>query len=211
MMDDHVQPKTVDDGTAKTSRPFDFADPYTPIGDTARREKLAIFGPMVAGKRSVQTQKVLDKLLGALPEAPTPFGQLKAASDEQLEGAMRAAGTGQYGRFARTFRDLQNLDLTHRNPSLEEWEGVHGISHKTSRFIAMNMDKDAQTAALDVHVLRWLRSQGHDAPEQTPGSPAVYRKLENVVLDEAKKRGMTPREFDLMIWKQGAMAKPEES
>jgi thermostable 8-oxoguanine DNA glycosylase len=58
-------------------------------------------------------------------------------------------------------------------------------------------------AALDVHILRWLNSIGHNAPRQTPQGKR-YAELEAVFLAEADRRGVSPRVLDEAIWSAGS-------
>ena len=67
----------------------------------------------------------------------------------------------------------------------------------------MHTRPDEQYAALDVHILRWLRTKGYDAPKGTPTGER-YRELELNFISEAEKRGMTPAELDSAIWYEAA-------
>jgi thermostable 8-oxoguanine DNA glycosylase len=85
-------------------------------------------------------------------------------------------------------------------------EKIHGIGPKTARFWILWTRPDARYAALDVHILRWMRERGHKAPKQTPSAPKTYARLEKAFLAEADKRGLTPRELDFKIWQASASA-----
>ena len=63
--------------------------------------------------------------------------------------------------------------------------------------------RNAEYAALDVHILRWMKSLGYDAPKQTPVGKK-YKELENIFLNEAKQRNLTPGELDYIIWSNGS-------
>jgi thermostable 8-oxoguanine DNA glycosylase len=93
------------------------------------------------------------------------------------------------------FLDVATCDI-------HDLEEVWGIGRKTSRFFVMyTRPEDQEYAILDVHILRWLREQGHDsAPMQTPRSKKKYELLENAFIWEAQARGMTPLELDTVIW-----------
>lgn len=128
----------------------------------------------------------------------------------ELEERLRAARTGNYGKLFRALVEVAarwragQLDLHTCAP--EELETIPGIGPKTSRFFILWTRPEAEHAALDVHVLRWLREQGHDAPEHTPQNSAVYARLERIFIQTAKDMGLTPRQLDLQIWEAGSTA-----
>ena len=66
----------------------------------------------------------------------------------------------------------------------------------------MHSRRNQRIATLDVHILKWLRSKGINAPRQTPQNELSYKKLENRFLELADERGKTPAELDLEIWKK---------
>ncbi|KKM05393.1 hypothetical protein LCGC14_1754610 [marine sediment metagenome] len=115
-----------------------------------------------------------------------------------IEDWLRRERTGSYGRLVKCLPDLIRLDP--HNCTIQELEAVHGVGPKTSRFYILWTRPDAMCAALDTHVLKWLRSLGYDAPKSTPQTGARYEELEQAFLREAKERGTTPRELDYEIW-----------
>jgi len=157
-----------------------------------------LFSIVVAGKTAVTQARLLDVFLKALP-GRTPFGKLRRAEEEgKLYQALIDSRLGQYNRIHRAFVESLHLDL--RNDPLERLEQVHGVGPKTARMFLMHSRKDQQYAALDTHILKFLRSRGHDAPLNTPSPGPKYRALEEAFLGHAKKAGMTPAAFDLSIW-----------
>lgn len=88
----------------------------------------------------------------------------------------------------------------------EDLEKVHGIGPKTSRFFIMWIRPGERYAALDVHILRWLKARGHDAPRTTPSYPK-YSHLEAIFIAEADALGKTPRQLDYEIWEVGAKSR----
>jgi thermostable 8-oxoguanine DNA glycosylase len=88
-----------------------------------------------------------------------------------------------------------------RNASVQDLEKVYGIGPKTARFFIM-CHKGGNYAALDTHILKFLKSQGLDVPKSTP-SGKKYLELELEFL-KLVPPNMTPAEFDLEIWKQYA-------
>lgn len=115
-----------------------------------------------------------------------------------LEDWLRSERTGSYGRLLKCFPDLINLDP--RICTIHELEAVHGVGPKTARFFILWTRPGAMHAALDTHVLKWLRSLGYNAPKSTPQAGARYEELEQAFLREARHRSKTPRELDFEIW-----------
>jgi thermostable 8-oxoguanine DNA glycosylase len=91
-----------------------------------------------------------------------------------------------------------------------ELETIHGIGPKTARFFIIWTRPDARVAALDVHVLRWLKTLGYDAPSQTP-SGKRYVELEIAFLAEADRRRVTPHILDQQIWSTGSRYDQQQS
>jgi thermostable 8-oxoguanine DNA glycosylase len=62
--------------------------------------------------------------------------------------------------------------------------------------------KDARVAALDTHILKYMRDCGYEVPKSTPGSKKQYKKIEEQFLQLADESGQTVADFDLSIWKK---------
>jgi thermostable 8-oxoguanine DNA glycosylase len=77
---------------------------------------------------------------------------------------------------------------------------------KSARFFLLYSGrKDMRIAALDRHVLAWLRERGYKGvPKHTPASGSTYAKWEKVFLDEADKAGKKPAELDWEVWSSKA-------
>jgi endonuclease III len=158
-----------------------------------------LYSIVVAGKSAQFAENAMRSFL-AQAAGLSPFDAILMMEDEKMLGAcIRAARMGNYAKLERAFREIAaaKLDLATCTP--EQLEAVHGIGPKTSRFFILWTRPHAQHAALDTHVLKWLRFIGHAAPKSTP-SGEKYSALEKVVLDEAAARGMTARELDSAIW-----------
>jgi len=161
-----------------------------------------LYSIIVAGKSAKFAENVIEKLFSY--SEMEPFLILKDWDRYNiLEIKLRAARTGNYNKTAQCIRELitSNINLSTCTP--EDLENIHGIGPKTARFFLLWTRPDSNYAALDVHILRWLRSLGYKAPKQTP-SGKKYKKLENIFLKEAKKRNMTPAKLDYMIWEEGS-------
>lgn len=169
-----------------------------------------IYSMIVAGKPATFTEAVLTRFYwnrnGMSPFALISFYSLSGVLEEKL----RACRSGNYTKLARGFKELVSADLDLHTCGVVDLEKIHGIGKKTSRFFLMWTRPGSEFAALDVHVLRWLRSLGHDAPKSTPSNPATYAAFESIFLKEAKKRGMTARELDSAIWDFGSQNRGTE-
>lgn len=178
------------------------------ITDRGELEGRLLYSLIVAGKSA----KFADAAIGRWYEAgremiggdfQSPFELIQILVERgQLEESLRKARTGNYRKLARAFDFLRFVypfpDLTTVTPEI--LEHVPGIGPKTSRFFILWTRPEARVAALDTHVLKWLRFLGHKCPKSTPSEGLNYSRLETVVLAEADKRGMTPRELDSKIW-----------
>lgn len=128
---------------------------------------------------------------------------------EQLRQRLVEARTGNYTKLTEGITDLlltKRLNLA--TCTVADLESVHGIGPKTARFFLL-WTRGANAppcAALDVHVLRWLRSIGYNAPQHTPSSSTKYAELETAFLREAEKRNLTPAQLDAQIWEAGRRA-----
>lgn len=161
-----------------------------------------LYSVIVAGKSAKFAEAVIEKLFSH--SKMPPFLVLKDwDNNEILEIKLRSARTGNYGKTTKCLRQLINSNLNLSTCTPEDLEDIHGIGPKTARFFILWTRSDANYAALDVHILRWLRSLGHKAPKQTP-SGKKYKELEDVFLKEAKERNLTPGQLDHIIWKQGS-------
>lgn len=178
------------------------------------RQAFLLFTIMVAGKNGARTVKACEKLLaGCRVEyhweegKPKPFEKIKTLIEHGvLLQRLKEVGSGQYRRIARAFGIVVDK-IDPDNTSVEELENVPGIGPKTSRYFMMRAHGE-EHAALDTHVLKWLRSQGYDAPKSTPASKKKYTYLENAFINEARLRNLTPDELDVAVWQHYARGAP---
>lgn len=155
-----------------------------------------IFSVVVAGKNAKFARNVIDKLFGKYKKLP--FDVVRQwVKDGSLEKRLRAARSGNYGKLVKCLPKLIELDP--RTATLEELEQISGIGPKTSRFYHLWIGKNTRCAALDVHILKFLRGLGYDAPKNTP-TGQKYRDLEEVFLAECVKRNTTPNQLDADVW-----------
>lgn len=154
-----------------------------------------VFSVIVAGKNAKFARNVISKLF--VPEE-LPFTTLRRwIWAGKLEENLRRAGSGNYGKMTKCFPELIRLDP--RSCALEELESVNGIGPKTARFYLLWIGRKIECAALDVHILKFLRKLGYNAPKTTP-TGRKYMELEKVFLNECKLRKKTPNELDAEVW-----------
>jgi hypothetical protein len=163
------------------------------------REARLIYSIIVAGKSAKFVEGVMQKF-DAHRQKHSPFAFIKILiKDDNLDWVLRDMRCGNYRKIERALRELIAANLNIETCTPEQLEAIHGIGPKTSRFFILWTRPGERYAALDVHVLRWMRAQGYNAPKATP-TGAKYSQLEEAFLTEADKRGVSARELDAQIW-----------
>jgi len=166
-------------------------------------EEVLIFWICVAGKTAATIAKGVEKLLTDL-KGGTPFAKIKRYGYDRLPNKLKECGIGCYTLKAKYLWALVNSNLDLRTCSLEDLESISGIGRKTSRCFVMHSRRDSKCAGLDTHILKFLRSKGHEVPISTPGSKKKYLEVEQVFLKYAQASGETVADFDLNIWRNYA-------
>jgi hypothetical protein len=199
-------------------------DPYdlTKGWDERRVQEWFLFGVCVAGKSARQTADKVEALLtdmiafarnnrrSLINFAPrvemanlTPFGAVNyAILFGKLGYFLRKHKMGQYTRINKAFRGMVKTDP--QTVTLEELEQIHGVGAKTARMLLLYTRPDQEMIPLDTHILKWLRAHGYDAPKGTPPPGKKYRELESAFIAEGRKRGLSPKEWDTIVWQQYA-------
>jgi thermostable 8-oxoguanine DNA glycosylase len=163
----------------------------------AELEELMLFSIAVAGKTAQVVSKQLQTLLDAAPGS-SPFDKIKKLTKNgKLLAALKKSRLGKYGILIKAYPQVTAFNL--RTCTADELETVHGIGPKTARFFLLHSRPGIQVAALDTHILKFLKALGHDVPDSTP-TGKKYKLLEAVFIEEAKKRGRSIAELDLAIW-----------
>jgi len=170
--------------------------------DARELEWHLVYSIVVAGKSATFANGVISRLREVVPPGTHPIRHLAAHPD-----LLREARSGRYAVIERALRGFVEDPPDLRRCGPERLERIPGIGPKTARFFVLWTRPEARHAVLDRHVLRWLRKLGHEAPENTPATPGVYRRLEEAFLAEARRRGLTPRELDWSIWSAAAKAR----
>ena len=165
-------------------------------------EEVLLFWICAAGKTAVTMSRSLDAMLSTL-QGNTPFDKIKKVGEDKLPQTLKSFGIGCYNNKAKSMWGLSNKGLDLSSCSVEDLEGVHGIGPKTARCFIIHSRRNARHAGLDTHILKFLRSKGHDVPKSTP-TKKKYKELEAVFLDYVDASGKSVAEFDLDIWRSYA-------
>ena len=188
-----------------------------------------LFALMVAGKNADTTDKACDCMWVALwknidhefghkgltytsdLKASDPFKILSMAIREEWLTPQTLKGWG-FGCYNLKFKGIKalvesNLDL--RTCTTDDLEKIPGIGKKTSRFFIIHSREGAQVAALDTHILKFLKaSKVKNVPKSTPTSKKEYARLEQAFLKLVPKN-IAPADFDLWLWRHAKAAQQE--
>ena len=168
---------------------------------------LFIFCVCVAGKKASTIAPRVSRFCEHIVDIANFGNPLFACylEEDHVAEILKFSGIGCFNQKAETLDQAAMkfpANLLLRNATIEELESIKGIGPKTSRFFRMCHDPDAKHAALDTHILKWLRAQGIDCPKSTP-TGKKYLELEQKFLSLVPD-GLTPAEFDLQIWRSYA-------
>lgn len=179
-------------------------------------EAFCLFALLVSGKDSFVIAPALNAMLDAFElVGETPFATIRRLSASgQLYASLQAFGLhGQHTRMLRALPALASFDLSDfRTASpeqlIERLEAVYGIGAKSSRFILLHNREGLTLAALDRHILRFLRAKGHKTPkgDKTPTAKGTYARLSAAFIAEAARLGQTPAALDFALWSEAAIA-----
>lgn len=178
-------------------------DPSNITNFALNKEELELhilFWFFVAGKNALTIANHLDLMLNSLKikhQVSSPL--LLLSKENDLEDLLKSYGFGCQRTKARGLRELIGKNLNLSTCSVEDLESIHGIGPKTARCFLMHTRKDVRHAGLDVHILKWLKSLGHDVPKNTP-TGKKYKNLEEIFLSIADTLKMSPAELDLLVW-----------
>lgn len=165
----------------------------------AELEELLLFAAAVTGKTAVIIAKQLHNFLSWGPADKSPFEKVQwMIKNGRLDFYLRNSSIGQYTRLNKAYKQI--VKLNPRTCTVDELEEVHGIGPKTARFFLLHSRKNQRIAALDTHMMTFLREKGYTTLDNTPTNPKVYKDLEKIFIEEADKAGKTVAEFDLSIW-----------
>jgi endonuclease III len=189
------------------------------ITDKAELEHRLVYSLIVAGKSAAFTDAAMKRLADAFwslldPAPATHFEavrrsrKLKNGDSTILGLALHKARTGNYTKIERALCELVDADLDLATVAPDALEAIHGIGPKTARFFILWTRPNERYAALDTHILKWMKARGYQRiPKSTPTGKR-YAEIEQQFIAEADKRGMTPRELDHAIWDHYANGTP---
>jgi thermostable 8-oxoguanine DNA glycosylase len=163
-------------------------------------QEMLLFWICAAGKSGRQAARVVNELISSCSKNSLPFTFIKKHSQEELAIKLKSKGMGCHSLKSKSMLAVSNSTIDLTFCSVEDLELFPGIGPKTARCFILHSRQDAQVAALDTHILKYLRSQGFDAPKSTPSSKKIYASLEQEFLRLAKEAGKHPAIFDLEIW-----------
>lgn len=165
----------------------------------AEIERKLLYSVIVAGKSAAFADGALERFVSGATGRETPFEYIRQLIDSgELYNTLRRSRCGNYNKTRRCFVEI--IDLDPQGCSVADLECIHGIGPKTARFFLLWTRPGIRVAALDTHILKWLREVGYDAPKSTPPAGKKYQELEDAFLQEADDAGLSPRELDYKIW-----------
>lgn len=170
--------------------------------DTAELEARLIFWVFAAGKNGTRAANITNYLLNYwrnIDKTSSPFNMLMYYPYGELSDLLKQLKTGCHNIKAKTLYDICRANIDLATCTATDLEKIYGIGMKTSRCFIIHSRKDAQYAGLDTHMLKHLKSLGHDVPKSTP-TKNKYLTLEKTVLILAKQAGKSPAEYDLEVW-----------
>ena len=168
--------------------------------DTRQKEAFLIFAITVAGKDAMWASRTVGKLLSRCPDSQRPLEFLASSND--LHNTLVANRVGQYSRITKAIQDAAKLDV--ETCTVEDLEACHGIGPKTARFFLLHSRPDCDCAAVDTHILKYIKDSGMDldVPETTPQSPKKYKEMERAFLTliSLDFPGLSVAAADLLVW-----------
>ncbi len=125
---------------------------------------------------------------------------------EEWQNILKSSGVRFYQRKSGyIFKALKNFELVERALNFNTAEArkallrFKGLGLKeASHFLRNTGRKDV--AILDRHILRWLLKKGYISNIPSSLTPSTYLKIENLVKELAKRSGISPAGFDLVLW-----------
>jgi hypothetical protein len=172
-------------------------------------EEVLLWWTLVTGKDAFASARALGRFMAAKGDR-SPFEYvryiLSIPTARDLASDLKAAGIGCYTIRARTWTEVVNSNLDLRTCTVDDLEKIFGIGRKTSRAFILHSRENAQVAVIDRHMMTYLAKHGHVFNQKSLKQirSTQYLRAEQKVLKLAKKKKMTPAEFDLHVWRQYA-------
>jgi endonuclease III len=167
-------------------------------------QELLIFCICVAGKTAVTIAPRVDRIFAGGRKL-MPFTVARRYTEPRLIRRLHSEGIGCMKLKARAILEAAHYLGPLHETDVEELECIYGIGPKTARFFVMCHRPGVALAALDTHVLKYLKWAGvSNVPKETPAAGPTYRRLEQEFLKLVPPH-LTPAEFDTIIWKSYAL------
>lgn len=189
-------------------------------------EENILFWVCAAGKNGVVSARLLNTFLDKLyvykwekgkdSRRLSPFGIIRESVDKLenketgeivyggisfFQQLMKIAGIGNHSVKSQAFVQLAYSGLNLRTCTIDDLEKIKGIGPKTSRAFILHTRPNQRVAAVDTHLLKFLKDNGvQDVPKSTPAKGKTYRRLEEAFLTLCDQAGRIPVEYDLEIW-----------
>jgi hypothetical protein len=169
----------------------------------AELEELLLFCAFLGRHSAWDTASALHSFLTTVhqrehPKTFRPFEGLRR-QEQRLAADMKSHGLRSPKKNARTIVALIECGLDLRTCTVEELEGVPGMTPSAARLFLLHSRPEQPYACLDGDVLSYLRDEGIVTPAKAPADPEEYRVLEQEFLELAAKAGKTPAELDREI------------
>jgi len=166
-----------------------------------------VYGICAAGKKAKEVAPKVNSFLSSLVdedgETLSPFAGLKELiRHDLLDEVMQEHRLGCYNVLRNALWDILFLNL--RECSIDDLTACAGIGPKTARFFLVHSREGyEEEAVLDVHILRYLRENGVDAPKQTPQNMEEYNRLADCWKSVSSRLmpNMSNAERDLTVWR----------
>lgn len=184
-------------------------------------EEVLLFWVCAAGKNGRTTARLLGHFLDDLKnetkdKITSPFEMLRkiekrekkdpfirlpdgSPATDWLKDKLKSHGIGNYTLRVRAFRELIDSNLDLRKCSADDLDAIIGIGPKTARAFIVHSRPKQRYAVIDTHILKYLKSLGHDVPTTTPNGKH-YARLEKIFLDVCDALEVEPHKLDLAIW-----------
>lgn len=169
----------------------------------AELQEFFLYAVLVANKNSDRIARGLDFILRQGEPGDTPFETIKRmVLDGSMTLRLTQAKTGEYTRRLTSMAQVAaGMVPNLRNATPDDLEMIHGVGKKTSRFFIMHTRRNTKHAAIDTHILKFLRDMGvEDVPDKTPVNDAEYRRLELAFLAEVEHTNTDAATLDLELW-----------
>ena len=181
-------------------------DPYnfTNYNRTDRElEAMLLFSIAVAGKTAYIIADKIERLLSQSHHL-SPFATIEhLIREKRLDECLKECKMGKYRLLVKAFDYLIKSGINLRTCTVEELEVIPGVGSKTARMFLLHSRKNQRVAVLDTHILKFLKTLGHDIPRTTP-TGKKYHELEKIFIDYADKQKHSIADLDLLIWKKYA-------